>query len=147
MHTIKATRATAEPLGSIHFQGRVLKIVRWQGIAYTDAAPLSDLCGLDWDTVRSSITWEDNVIFYGTAMLRPPEARDARLHLRLDRVAIFLARINQTPPFGGGRTRFPLVEMLELQETWKAAITGQTHMRHVMDEARAALSLFTTQGG
>jgi len=102
-----------QPVGFIYFYGCNLLIVRHQGVEYTEAKPISDLCELDWRSTKRTISSAENAILYATTALllpqigrsggtRTPLTGDSgvthgpqtRLYLRLDRVRMFMARIN-----------------------------------------------------
>lgn len=112
---------TTQPVGFIHFHGLTLLVVRYEGVDYVPAKPLSDLTVTDWRSTRRTLELEDNLQLYGTK--RVPNllfvfrdgsfdssndslkgastsqnaedfARNSTLCIRLDRAHMYLARIN-----------------------------------------------------
>jgi len=135
MNTDTATPARPRAIGFIHFHGRDLLVVGHQGIHYTAAKPLSDTCELDWRSTKHTLSTDENADFYGTTRLSPPDIEGsggtstprAKLYVRLDRVHMFITRINTAHIRAKGKPATADF-ILALQHEWADALYAyETH--------------------
>jgi len=140
---ITPTRA----IGFLHFHGRDLLIVRHESIEYTEAKPLSDTCDLFWKATKRTLSTDENVRFYGSCTFKGPEIGDfgttsgpkTSLYLRLDRVHMFITRINTAHIRAKGKHATADV-ILALQHEWADALYAyETHGIAVKGGQRNAL--------
>jgi len=73
MNTASNSTIPPQPVGFIQFHGYNLLIVRHQGVEYTEAKPVSDLCELDWRSTKRTISSAENAILYATTALLPAQ--------------------------------------------------------------------------
>jgi len=94
--------ATApQPIGFIRFRSLTLLAVSHNGQQYVPARPICELIGIDWKTQKNVLEDDYGQEMYGTCWLVSPKINgilELKLpkscHIRLDRVAFFIARIN-----------------------------------------------------
>jgi len=124
-----------QPVGFIRFHGRDLLIVRHEGIEYTEAKPVSDLCGLFWKSTKRTICTDENAVFYGTTTLLHPEIGSSGitsgpqtgLYMRLDRTRMFMARVSTANVRAKGKPATADF-LLALQTEWADALHNyETH--------------------
>jgi len=133
MNTESTTPTRA--IGFLHFHGRDLLIVCHQGHLYTDAKPLSDTCDLFWKATKRTLSTDENARFYGISIFKGPQIGDSGttrgpksgLYLRLDRVHMFITRINTAHIRAKGKHATADV-ILALQTEWADALYAyETH--------------------
>ena len=94
---------TARITDIIYFHGVTLQVITYKGIRYVPAKPLIELAGNVWRRAKETIISGDNAILYGTTTIQIQNL-DIESHtsvkpidllcLQLDRIYIYLARIN-----------------------------------------------------
>lgn len=118
----------------IDFHGVNLWVIEHDSIEYVPMKPLSDMAGVDWRTTKRTAIHEENAILYGSKLLSPPifacqggasptpsGASDQVLCIRLDRAAMYLARINVRQMKSQGNVE-AAERLLGLQVEWAQAL-------------------------
>lgn len=131
---------TTRPVNFIRFHGLTLLVVENGGVEFTEAKPLTDLCGMDWKSAKRTLQNEDNAVLYGVKLLQLPQIGGSRgtstpqkdnplsenpvvVYLRLDRARIFLARVNTSHMKAKGNVA-AAEELLALQIEWADALNA-----------------------
>lgn len=121
---------TTRPVNFIRFHGLTLLVVENGGIEYTEAKPLTDLCGIHWKSAKVTLKSGDNAVLYGTTALFPPKIdgvgsastpQNEALYIRLDRSRIFLARVSTSQMRAQGNV-VAAETLLALQIEWAEAL-------------------------
>jgi len=94
--------ATAQIVDIVRIHELTLPVIRFNGVDYVEAKRVSDFAGTDWRSAKRALQDPDYVNLYAVCSLKVPEmvvpggASTPRevICIRLNRVAIYLCRIN-----------------------------------------------------
>lgn len=150
------TQATADATGLFKFRGKQFIVFEQNDIQYVALRGLVDLVGLQWKTARQTATNGDNVHLYGTCVLKKPEfaglptprGSENVVAIRLDRVHMFLARVNtnQVRVHGDNNTAD---ELLALQMEWAEVLflyeSGERVSKAELSDERSLVTLINAQ--
>lgn len=124
----------------ISFHSTHMMVYQYQGRDYVPAKPIADIIGIDWRNVKKSIGDGDNQKLYGATRFLLPKIDNLGgditpqnetlvdvLCLRLDRVQMFLARVNTARLRSHGNID-NADYLLTLQQEWADALHDyETH--------------------
>lgn len=148
-----------ETIDILRFMGKAHLIIEHEGVNYVALKPISDQIGLSWRRQKRVVTEEEGAILYGTKRISGPKiallgghmAPQNEVHIRLDRVAIYLARINTAKVRAQGNIAAANL-LLNLQIEWAQALhdyetKGEARKRdelRVLDQHRKNLLAYNT---
>ena len=170
MTTNTSMQLTANPTEIVNFHGLSLFVYSTESQNYIPIKPITDLVGIDWRNVKRSITQGDNSILYGTKRIfttkidnlgggiTPQTALNSAIQtdieqkneqneqltdllcIQLDRVQMFLARINTSKVRSQGNIH-AADYILKLQMEWAQVLHDyETHgiavKRSLFDNAK-----------